>query len=282
MSVLVALAALMPGAVACAAPQLLTMAQFRDAYVAELAREYPDDTVTVTGEDQLQITSPLAQVWTAYLDNAYKFYRQDPAHLTDILKRYISIMGETAAEPQISADKLIVLVRPASYAQTQLSMAAAPGQPDFGPLLTRPLAGDLLAFVAVDQPHTYSFPPASVLRKALRLDDAAIFQRALENTERRVRGPASPPPGLFVYTTGAGVASSLVAESDFWDQPGMQIGGAPVIAPVAKDLVIVAHADDASSIASLRKAAAQSATDPNGLTSDLFVRRSGAWVLLPP
>ena len=38
---------------------------------------------------------------------------------------------------------------------------------------------------------------------------------------------------------------------------------------------------DPKRVAALRKAAARSAADPDGLTSQLFVRRNGAWEVLP-
>ena len=55
-----------------------------------------------------------------------------------------------------------------------------------------------------------------------------------------------------------------------------------MVAPVAKDLVLLTHLGDARGVAAVRKMAAESANDPEGLTNQLFVRRNGAWVVLPP
>jgi hypothetical protein len=78
------------------------------------------------------------------------------------------------------------------------------------------------------------------------------------------------------------VASSLLAEPDIWDTPAMQVGGAPVVAPVAKDMVLLTHLDDTKGIAGLREVAAKGAGDADALTQQLFVRRNGAWEVLPP
>jgi hypothetical protein len=244
MSALVALIALLLGPVAWDAPRAepLSMTEFRDAYSVEVRREHPEDKVRIVADDELEITTRDHGPITAFIDNAYNFYLTAPDQLDDILRRYVSLVYESAQLPKITADKLLVLVRPASYAEAQAPMAAAPGS-TYGPLLTRPLAGDLLAIVAVDTPSSYAFVPGSTLRGDLKMDDAAIWKAALANTVAK----APPPPTdqkTFVFSTGTGLGSSLLAEDAFWDQPEMQKGGPPVVAPISKDVLLVAHADD--------------------------------------
>jgi len=255
----------------------MSLPQFRQAFVDEIHREYPTARVEPVGDDAVEVTPANGSAVTSYLDHAYDIYRQDPSHLADLLKQFVGVLGTATVVPTITADKLLILVRPSSYAQGQA------GGPFPGPLLMRPLAGDLQAFVAVDQPNSYAFPRASELRSALRMKNDAIWARALQNTQAELPAPAkAPPKHVFVLTSGQGIASSMLAEADFWDRADMQVGGAPVVAPVSKDIVLITHEGDAKGIAAMRAAAAKSANDPEGLTTDLFVRRNGGWEVLSP
>jgi hypothetical protein len=219
----------------------------------------------------------------AFVDNAYARYRQDAAQLKAVLREYASTVSPSAVADPVTVDQLRVVVRPTSYLAYQRATQAKTPTTDPGPPLTRSLAGDLLAYVAVDRPTSYVYLPGSTLRKQLKMDDDAIWARALENTARHV--PVVKPQGkkksLVGLVSGEGLSSSLLAEP-VWDTPEMQIGGPPVVAPLEKDMVLLTHLSDARGIAALRKVAAQSRDDPDGLTDQLFVRRNGAWEVLPP
>lgn len=219
------------------------------------------------------------------LDNAYDHYRADPSQLRTVLSGYVSATLESATPPTYTAAQLLVLVRPVSYAQAHAAMEAnSPEAAKHGPLLTRPIAGELVAMVVVDEPTTYQFIPASTLRAQLKLDDDALLARALANTRRKL--PAVPADddadAVVTLSTGVGLAASLLAEPDYWDTAALQTHGPPVVAPVAKDIVFLTHLGDRKVVRAMRKAAAASVDDPDGLTTQLFVRRSGVWEVLPP
>jgi ketosteroid isomerase-like protein len=253
----------------------MSMASFRDAYVAEVRAEQPSASMKVVADDVVEVTKPDQQTFTAYLDNAYAFYRQEPGQLRSILKHYVGELLAARGDTAFTAEQLRVLVRPASY----LSITAADK-----PLLSRPVAGDLIVIVAVDEPTKYLYPPAAQLRATLKLGDDAIWTRALGNTARKLPGiPAQDgKKSIAALTTGEGLAASLLAEPGYWDTPALKVGGPPVVAPVAKDMVFLTHLGDASGVAAVRKMAAESVNDPEGLTDQLFVRRNGAWEVLPP
>ncbi len=267
--------ALIAGSGCARADQPMPMTAFRDAYVAEARKEHPTVAVKIVADDVVELTAGPGKTATAYLDNAYAYYRQDPGQLDAILKRYVGNVFPIGSAPTFTADQLRVLVRPASY----LSVSA----PD-KPLLYRPLAGDLIVLVAVDEPTRYMYPPADQLRTTLKLDDDSIWSRALRNTDRKLPGvpPDAGKAAVAAFTTGEGLASSMLAEPKLWDAPELQTGGPPVVAPVDKDLVYMVRLGDPGRVAALRKAAAQSTSDPEGLTDQLFVRRNGAWEVLPP
>jgi hypothetical protein len=273
------LAALVSLTLCCAAAQAappMPITAFRDAYVAAVKKSHPDDTVTVKADNAVDVTNAKGEATTTYLDHGYAFYKQDPSQLDTILAGEVAALDVAAGDATYTAEQLIVVVRPASFLPDGVKASKAP--------LHRPLAGDLIELVAADQPATWAFPTGAKLRRALKMNNDAIWERALANTLKQLPGP--PPADkrrtLVALTTGHGVASSLLAEPDIWDTPAMQVGGAPVVAPVAKDMVLLTHLDDTKGIAGLREVAAKGAGDADALTQQLFVRRNGAWEVLPP
>lgn len=139
----------------------MSLAAFRDAYAAEVRHRRPDAKVEGVAPDQLSITLAGGAQITAVLDNAYDHYRDQPSQLRSVLNDYVSAMLESAAPPTYTAVQLLVLVRPATYAQAHAAMvAASPEAAKHGPLLTRPIAGDLVAMASsTSRQPTSSSPP---------------------------------------------------------------------------------------------------------------------------
>jgi hypothetical protein len=263
----------------------MTMPQFRDAFVAEVHRRLPEAKIEVVAEDEISITRPDGTSIASYLDNAYAYYRQEPGTLSEVLARYVSTAIETLAQPPVTAAKLVVLVRPRSYLDAQEAAERSAANPQAkGPPLTKPFVGDLLLFVAVDQPTTFSFDPGAGLEAKLKMDQPAIWAAALANTKTRLESAQldTSQPSVMLVTTGDGLAPSMMADDDHWDAPSKAGEGAWVVAPVAKDVLLVTHENDAKGVAALRIMASRSDAAPDGLDAGVYVRRAGAWVTLPP
>jgi len=262
------------GLAAPAAPPM-RMTAYRDAYVAAVRKAHPDDTVTVKADNAVDVTNAKGDTTTSYLDHGYQLYQHDQDQLAEILAGEVATL-DAAGDDTFTAEQLIVVVRPAGF--------LPPGMKGRKAALHRDLADGLIVLVAADRPQSWAYPTGAKLRRALKLDNDAIWDRALANTRREL--PAAPVQdkrrSIAALTTGKGVASSLLAEPDVWDTPAMQVGGAPVVAPVSKDMVLLVHADDTKGVAMLRQMAAKDAGDPDALTQQLYVRRNGAWEVLAP
>jgi hypothetical protein len=146
----------------------------------------------------------------------------------------------------------------------------------------RPIAGGLLAIVAVDGPDSYEFLRVSVLRARLKLDDAAIWSRALANTRAAIpfrpqKLVASQPARL----EHDGISSSLLADDAFWNSPVMTAQGPIVVAAPGRDEIFLMLASDQRLVAAVRQELAKVADDPDTLFSKLLVRRNGRWDVLP-
>jgi hypothetical protein len=132
-----------------------------------------------------------------------------------------------------------VLVRPTTFSPDPDDAAR--------PKLSRPLGAGLMAVVAIDAPANYIYAPAEDLRADMKAEDAAIWAKALENTRRHLtKRPRPPAMGRPVtFTTGEGMASSLLFEDAFWDSPEMTAAGPLVVSPMGKDFLMLALQSDA-------------------------------------
>lgn len=124
--------------------------------------------------------------------------------------------------------------------------------------------------------------PAADMRAALKVDDDTIWTRAIANTRSHLNVKPTPLTSgrPLEITTGEGLAASLLMLDDFWDSPVFKSNGPLVVAVFARDDIFVASLSDESAVRSLRKLTAGAEHDPNGLTSELLVRRNGRWDVL--
>src|ERR1700741_1148782 len=163
----------------------LTLAQFQDRVVAEIERRHPSAVVKRVGETELRVQPPGQEETVLYLERAYAIYHAAPGELATIIPQMISKLQPV----EITADdQLVVLVRPATFSGD--GSRAASGDTPFA----RPLAGGLVALVAIDRPDNYVFPPSSELRDGFKLDDKAIWHRALQNKLGHLHVGGEPVP----------------------------------------------------------------------------------------
>ena len=249
------------------AQTVMSMSQFRAKAAERIKAEHPSATVTFVGANQLRIAIPGGDTFTSNLDRAYAVYEGSPDQLADVLK---GLSGSIRARrTPAKLDSIVILVRPDSY------------MPKKG-VLRRPVAGGMSAIVAQDEPDSFEFPSVAELHADLKLDDAAIWSRALANTRARIRiAPRRQMPGRISHlSTGGYFASSILADDTFWDSKELSADGPVVVAALARDDIYLAPLKDAGMVEALRRMMAEVRNDPNGLTNDLIVRRNGHWETL--
>lgn len=250
-----------------AAATELTMAQFREQVAKQIVADHPGARVTPVGGDQLRIELPGGQVITSSLGRGYGIYEGNPADLPDILKGFSGSVRVSRAPATLQS--IVILVRPLN---PKMAMAK----------LARPLAGGMWAVVAQDLPNSFEFPSKDELRTELKLDEKAIWSRALDNTRKRIGIESRPlnPNQPVEISTGGYFASSLLADDAFWDSPLMLSQGPLVVFALARDNLYVVPLSSTAMVARLRQSAATVKDDPNGLTNDLIVRRNSHWETL--
>ncbi len=265
-------AALAAVAASAEAQSLLDLVGFRDLVAAEVRRQQPDAKIILLGRTGLRVVPPGEEPKDQSMERAYALYRDDPRRLDELVRSY----GRSFIPAPITAQSLRVLVR-----QERANPPPGPAGPaDRG--LVRPIAGGLLAIVAIDGPDSFEFLRGSVLRGRLKMDDAAIWAAALANTHAQIpyaprQLPRGQPAGL---ESGKGLSSSLLVDEAFWNSRTMASQGPIVVALPQRDEIYLALLSDAAAVTSLRGALASVAGDPNTLFPKLLVRRAGRWEVL--
>lgn len=256
-----------------AAQAMLSGPQFRERIVAQVKREQPQARVELVGDLDVRVTVPGEEPMIQSFARPYGIYRNEPERLGEIVRT----MGASFQPVAVTPAALLVLVRSSAS-----NPPPGPGGPaDRG--LVRPIAGDLVALVAVDAPDAYKFLRASILRGKLKLDDAAIWARALANTRAAIAiEPRTVRAGQPVeVSTGKGLASSLLADDAFWAAKTVAASGPVVVAAVGRDELYLSPLSDGRAVAALRQGLADVANDPDTLSPRLLVRRNGRWEILP-
>lgn len=244
--------------------------EFQDRLIAEIQRQHPKAKVARRDDSQLDVRLPHGEGGTLHLERAYEVYRGNPGELDVILRNFAASVGPHAPA---TVESLLVLVRHRDSAPS-VGTEAAP--------LMKPLVGDLAAFVAVDRPDSYAIARSDELRSELKLSEADIWAAALKNTRSHLTVEPRPIPAgrPAEISTGEGLAASLLLIDEFWDAKPMTSDGPLVVAPLARDVLIVARLSDTALVQSMRKMMAEVRDDPNGITNDLIVRRDGRWHVL--
>jgi hypothetical protein len=250
----------------------LAPAQFQDRVVREVLKRHPDARISRPNDHQLIVDIPGRNTFSSNLERIFSLYQQTPGELDLIVANAAASLD--ADDVEITQEALIIIVRPEAYVPVTAAGDRAP---------FRPLAGGMVAVVAIETHDAYVIRPSSELRAKLKLQDAEIWRRASSNTRLHVAfAPRElPAKGIAEISSGQGLASSLLFDDAFWDSPELTRHGPVVVAAVARDNLFVALLSDGEAVGRMRKAMASVRDDPNGLTNDLIVRRNGHWETLP-
>jgi len=246
---------------------------FRERIVAQVMRQQPSARVDLVGDLDVRVTVPGEEPMIQSFVRPYAIYQQEPARLGELVRTMAASFQPVGVTP----DALLVLVRTGAS-----NPPPGPGGPaDRG--LVRPIAGGLVAIVAVDAPDTYKFLRGSILRSKLKMDDAAIWARAQANTSAAIGiAPRTVPAGQPVeISTGKGLSSSLLADDAFWNAKAVAASGPVVVAAVGRDQLYLTPLSNTPGVQALKQGLADAGNDPEILSSRLLVRRNGRWEILP-
>jgi hypothetical protein len=266
--------------------RVLDKAAFRARMVETLEGMTPPLKVRIVSDEELVVTGADGVDSRLFLTNAYQQYLNDPPGLEAVLGRFARMITGEGREAELKTGALRVLVRPQGYLDFLRDAArreGKPSTPDDLPL-HRALPGGLVALVAQDHPEVYSYPVRSDVR-AVVPDDAASWEAALANTRANLGEILTEEAagGVLIVSTANGFGVSLLLFDEVWDAKALKGRGAPVVAVVDRDTLLLAHEDDRGNVAALGRLIDALSAEPDSqvLTTALLVRRAdGRWEVL--
>ena len=256
--------------------EVLSPQAFTEAFAKAAQAAVPDAKVTITGELQTETHYANHETITSDLRNAHSTYRQAPAELDEVLRRYVGVLAEAVAGagtvdrsrivPVIKSRRWLDGLREDRKAQ-HLELTPEP--------LTEPYNSELIVAYAEDRPTSIRY--LTTRDDIGGLDRVKRFVLALGNLNRllpkiEMRQGAD---GIFLIEAGGNYEASLLLADAIWKSDQIQVDGNIVAAVPAKNALFVTGSDNRTGLKKLRAIAAELAAQPYGLSSALFVYRDG-------
>jgi hypothetical protein len=253
---------------------------FTDAFAAAAQAAMPSVKITVVGDLELETRLAGGDSLTNDLHNAYQLYRQDPAHLKEVIDRRVRGWVETVhlseAPPPLDRSRIVPVPKPVSWLEGAQKIQAESEIKPTPQMLTEPFNSELLIAYVEDRPESVRF----LTTHDDVGDRAKLHNLALGNLHRMLTKidmhPASD--GVFIIQAGGTYEASLLLADQIWTSGQFKVDGDIVVAVPVRDALLVTGSHNTAGLSHMRAFAAAHAREPYGLTSVLFVYRDGKFV----
>ena len=258
---------------------MLPPAAFRDRFMAAIvaatgqpAKPVDDHSFTARKADGTEVT--------INIDNAYARYLAEPPRIDAIIAQFSRLIALPEADAA-GVEQLVVIVRPTDY----IIRSLPPGADTRQVLPSRPMAGDLAFFLAVDSSEAIRTATADDLsRWHLNTDQA--WTRGIANLKGRLGalqivqiGGEQGPSGL---SASSGLAPSSLAEP-FLCGPAAPTGMAgQVVLVYSRDTFLFAVPSDTTQTRRFWVEAKRAAATGGSLSSTPLTCHDGKWVVAAP
>jgi uncharacterized protein YtpQ (UPF0354 family) len=272
--------------------ELLSKSQFTEEAARVMRIRRPHYEVKVSGELQIDYrkegdTGSSSQL---ILDNAYKEYGNEPAHLKEILAAHLRGADDAIAEQPCKVTDIMPTVKDAGFIEAarrqalQLAagdakVAAANKKPD---LVADVLVDQLFLAYVLDSPDSTRFITANTLQDC-GVKAAELRKLALDNLRAKAEGFTlehdSSLPGLHIVSGDNYYENALMALDDYWNAQRFPFKGQIVVATPARGLLLVVDGADTAAVDGLSRLAHRVYQErPYNLSPALFVRSGSGWI----
>jgi hypothetical protein len=213
---------------------------FRDAVIAAAKADNSAYDIEVTGQLTFTLDGNPADLNTGYAE-----YLRTPSELDSIVRKWVDLFAIADESPAYAdlTKSLVVLVRNRAY----IEAIPADAGPSKSPVW-RPLAGDMIALLMVDNPTTRTTVTGDLLATSGLAADKAW--RTAQDNSRAAMGSLQigsyGPGGPIAITAASGLATSLLADPNACESGG-PLAGAFVFV-VDRDTFIIGRAEDPSTL----------------------------------
>lgn len=250
--------------------------EFTRSYAARVEKSFPGAKIDIRQvlEVEIRMRPESEAAFTAYLDNAFKRYLDEPARIEEILNEYARILVDDFDEaPFAKREKFVAVIRHESYMDSLKKNKRAdqvfPG---------RKLAGDIYVFYAFDAPDTLRYADLQATKKA-GLKEPDFDAVAIQNLRRIMVEPLIETyPQMVVISSNDPYMTSALLIDQFWSPERFRFRGDLVAFVIARDLMVVTGSDEQEGLEAARKATRELVDQlPYAISAEPIVRRNGKW-----
>jgi uncharacterized protein YtpQ (UPF0354 family) len=273
--------------VATGAAPLLSKEEFSAYYTETLRRRLPEARIEVNAPMQLSLKLDGGASYTAYLDNAYQSYRQEPGNLKGVVDRYLASMTSTIdlkAAAAVEPSLIVPVVKDRGWSREVSAATQEAGHGDKRlQMVIDDLNEDLIVVYAEDRPESLVFFSEPGLLEAGVPRDG-LRELAVENLMRQL-----PPiqrhggEGVYGLAAGGNLEASLLLVPQLWTHEWFPVRGDLVVAIPARDLLFVTGADEPGRVEAMQRTAEMAYREsPYRLTPKLFRHLGGELIPFEP
>lgn len=263
--------------------RVLSPAEFTRKFAKRLASSMPALTIKVTREKELRITNPKGKESTAFLDNAYAEYRQDPKDLSAVIEKFSAGLAESSREDgSIDRTRIVPIVKDRNWIKEIRESAKSRGARDSPENVIDEFNEELVVVYAEDNPKTIRYlTPENLITAGIAREDLRAL--AVENLKRLIpQIEVLPGPDVSMIKADGSYEASLLLFEDLWANSQIKVNGDIVVAVPVRGVLLVTGSRNLTGIAKVRELAAKMAGEsPYRLTSELFIYRDGSFKRLP-
>jgi uncharacterized protein YtpQ (UPF0354 family) len=263
--------------------RFLSPGEFTQQFANRLRARMPGYKVEIKAEKELRIIDAKGKESTAFLDNAYAVYAQNPGALPDIIQQYIDGLSASKwDELPIERSRIVPILKDRKWLTEIRQSLAARGAKEPPENIFDDLNEQLVVVYAEDNPKSIRYLVPKNLSE-LGLARGELRKLAVENLKRMLPKIEVVPGALFSMVKADGnYEASLLLFNELWSDGQIKVDGDYVIAVPSRDVLLVTGSRNLAGIAQLRELAAQIVRQsPYRVTGELFVYREGSFQILP-
>jgi uncharacterized protein YtpQ (UPF0354 family) len=259
--------------------QTLPPSQFTKEFADALRQSSPGLKVEIIRDLELKVTSANGSDSTAFLDNAYGMYRQDPKAKSEVIGKFIAAVLETGAgvPDKVESARIIPVIKDRPWLEETRHALLSRGAQKTPEYVYENFILDLIIVYAEDSPKNIRYltpknlEELKIERKQLRELATENLKRLLPNIERRGTN------GLYMLTAGGNYEASLLLLDSIWKDAQLDVQGDIVVAIPTRDLLLVTGSENQEGIEKVTQIVKKSFSEGFSyrLTQKLFVYRNG-------
>lgn len=249
-----------------------------------IALRFPETTVTVINASSpsdisinIQKTDGTGEPLTFYPDNLYYAYLQDTTSFEDYQENIIQNIGELL-NPTDETPLLLPAIKNTSWLDA-CKQTDANKQDD--PVVYLPLAGDLVVVFALDMSVRMSYLYQSQLVEYSPDNDLnTLYMHALNNFNSYLEHIDIQRTEIgYIIRLDGNYDASLILKVDQW-LTNLSLIGQPVVAIIARNLLVIADSNDHEQVHLLRQYAKQQMDEaPYALSAELYTLKDAKLTL---